>query len=165
MKVILTLSTIVALSFGLPNVSYTVYGAAQMDARVGDVISVPLVVEDIDAGVSELEIAVPYPDTVQYKGAVADAYTGGTLTGEDGEGEVVISWAGELPVGATARLGHIKFTVLKADRSVYMADGQNATALDANGLALDTVVETSGASVRLLPRPLRILLDLVVEPQ
>jgi hypothetical protein len=48
---------------------------------------------------------------------------------------------------------------------VYMADGQNATALDANGLALDTVVETSGASVRLLPRPLRILLDLVVEPQ
>jgi hypothetical protein len=165
MKAILTLSMLVALSFGIPNVSYTVFGAAQMDARVGDTIRVSVDVADVDAGVSELTITVPYPETVAYVGVVADTATGGTLTGADGDGAVTVTWAGALPAGATAHLGYVEFTVLKADRSVYMADGSGATALDAGGFALDTVVETSGASVRLMPRPLRILLDLAVAGQ
>jgi hypothetical protein len=164
MKAVITLATLVAVTFGLPNVSYTVFGAAQMDARVGDTLRVSIDVADIDAGVSSLEITVPYPDAVQYKGIVADAALGGTLTGIDGDGQVVVSWTGALPPGESVHLGYVEFTVLKADRSVLGADGHNALAKDAAEFDLETTIETTGATVRLMPRPLRFLLDLAVVP-
>ena len=153
-----------AASLLLPNVSQVVVGAATTTAKVGDTVKVGIYVDQADAGLTNLTIAVPYtPGSLQYAGLEGAGLTATNVVISDAQGSVNVRWTGTLAVGAAQHLGYVLFTVKKADKSEFQGRGVNPSAKDSGGVAIaDIQVLASEAIVQLSPRPLRVQMDLKV---
>lgn len=64
MKTLIFLATFASVTLYLPNAGQTVLGAATTTARVGDTVRVGVFVDQADAGLTELFVAVPYNPSV-----------------------------------------------------------------------------------------------------
>lgn len=149
----------------LPNAGQVIFGAATTSARVNDTVKVGIYVDQADAGLSILNIAVPYtPGSLQYTGLEGAGLTATNVVISDAQGSVNVKWTGTLAAGDSRHLGYVKFTVRKADKSEFQGKGVNPTAKDSGGVAVtDINVLNSEAIVQLSPRPLRLQMDLKVE--
>lgn len=152
----------------VPFSSQTVVGAATTTAHVGATVKVGLMVDQADNGVTELFTAVPYnPSLLTYAGL--EPGSSGTLTATSvsisaTQASLNMTWKGSLPAGQSLHLGYARFSVKKADSSEYQAVGVNTTAKDSTGTLLkDVQVLPSTAVVQLVPRPLRVQMDLLVQ--
>ena len=141
---------------------------ATTTARVGDTVRVGVFVDQADAGLTELFLAVPYnPSLLTYAGL--EPGSSGTLTAVDvkataTQASLNLTWKGSLSAGQSLHVGYARFSVKKADSSEYQAVGVNTTAKDCTGTLLkDVQVLPSVAVVQLVPRPLRVQMDLSVQ--
>ena len=148
----------------VPFSSQTVVGAATTTAHVGATVKVGLMVDQADAGLTELFLAVPYnPSVLEYTGVEGVGLTAINIKATATQGSVNVTWKGTLTAGEARHLGYALFRVAKADKSTFQAVGVNPTAKDAAGTLLtDIQVLASEATVQLSPRPLRVQMDLAV---
>ena len=149
----------------VPFSSQTVVGAATTTARVGDTVRVGVFVDQADAGLTELFVAVPYnPSVLEYTGVEGTGVTAVNVKATATQGSVNVTWKGTLAAGEARHLGYALFRVAKADKSTFQATGVNPTAKDSAGTLLtDIQVLASEAAVQLSPRPLRVQMDLAVQ--
>lgn len=155
-----------AASLLLPYATQVVLGAATTTAKVGDVVRVGVQVEQVDAGLTELTVAVPYtPGSLQYAGIEGTGLTANNVVVSPTAGSVNVKWTGTMAPGApSTHLGYVLFRVVKADKSEFHGRGVNPSAKDSGGAALSEIeVIHSEAIVQLSPRPLRLRMDLKVE--
>ena len=164
MKTLIFLATFASVTLHVPNATQTVLGAATTTARVGDTVKVGLFVDQADAGLTELFLAVPYnPSVLEYTGVEGVGLTAINIKATATQGSVNVTWKGTLTAGEARHLGYALFRVAKADKSTFQAVGVNPTAKDAAGTLLtDIQVLASEATVQLSPRPLRVQMDLAV---
>ncbi len=162
MRALFFLASFASLSFQLPYVSQTVYGAAETTAKVGDTVRVGIFVDQTDVGLTEFFVAIPYnPSLLEYKKVEGDGLTAFNAKATATQASINVTWKGTLEEGADKRLGFVDFVVKKADRSTFKAAGVNPSAKDKNGASFtDIVVLQSEASVKLAPRPLRVQMEL-----
>lgn len=161
---VLTLTVAAAFGIQVPFAGYTVFGAAELEGRINDIVRVGIAAEQVDGGLSDLSLVVPHGDALEYHGVEVGAY-GGELVAEPVEGGTAVTWTGELPVGADGYVGHVLLRVVRADRSEFRATALDATGSDLDGLSIEELeITQSAATVTLLPRPTLFRLDLVVEP-
>lgn len=156
----------------LPNVSQTVLGAATTTAKVGDEVKVGLFVDQVDSGLTELTLAIPYtPGALEFVRLEPNSGIGGQFTAnmvvvDDARGSINTKWVGTAPPGASGNIGYVVFRVKKADKSEFQGTGVNPYAKDSGGIRIaDVVVTNSEAIVQLSPRPLKINIDLTVVPK
>jgi len=165
MKTLIFLATFASVTLYLPNAGQTVLGAATTTARVGDTVRVGVFVDQADAGLTELFLAVPYnPSVLEYTGVEGTGLTAVNVKATATQGSVNLTWKGTLAAGEARHLGYALFRVSKADKSTFQATGVNPTAKDSAGTLLtDIQVLASEATVQLSPRPLRVQMDLAVQ--
>jgi len=164
MKTLIFLATFASATLYVPHATQTVVGAATTTARVGDTVKVGLFVDQADAGLTELFLAVPYnPSVLEYTGVEGVGLTAINIKATATQGSVNVTWKGTLTAGEARHLGYALFRVAKADKSTFQANGVNPTAKDSAGALLtDIQVLASEATVQLSPRPLRVQMDLAV---
>ena len=90
-----------AASLVLPHVAQVVLGAATTTAKVGDTIKVGIYVDQADAGLTNLTIAVPYtPGSLQYAGLEGAGLTATNVVVSPTAGPVNLKWTGTMAPGA-----------------------------------------------------------------
>jgi hypothetical protein len=111
MKTIIFITAFAAASLMLPNVSQVVVGAATTTAKVGDVVRVGVQAEQVDAGLTELTVAVPYtPGSLQYAGIEGTGLTANNVVVSPTQGSVNVKWTGTMAPGANStHLGYVLF--------------------------------------------------------
>lgn len=171
-KVNIYIAAFAAASMLLPYASQTVFGAATTTAKVNDELKVGVFVDQVDSGLTELTVAIPFtPGSLEFARLEPGPEIGGEFTANvvivnDSSGSVNTRWVGTLPLGATGHIGNVVFRVKKADKSEFQGRGVNPFAKDANGTRIMEVnVTNSEAIVQLSPRPLKINIDLTVVPK
>lgn len=165
MKTVIFITAFAAMNL-LPNAGQVIFGAATTTAKVGDTVKVGVYVDQADAGLTNLTIAVPYtPGSLQYAGLEGAGLTATNVVISDAQGSVNVKWTGTMAPGApSTHLGYVLFKVVKADKSEFQGRGVNPSAKDSGGIAIaDIQVLASEAIVQLSPRPLRVQMDLKVE--
>ena len=163
MKTVIYLLAFAAPHLMVPNAAQVVMGAATTTAKVGDTVRVGIYADQLDAGMSELFLAIPYTTTsLEYVGLDGDGLTANkVIVGTTGS--VNIKWTGTMAPGASGHLGYVVFKVIKADKSEFQGQGLNPSAKDLAGtLTTDVQVMASEAIVQLSPRPIKVNLDLRV---
>lgn len=161
---VITLTSFVAAGILLPNAGQVVFGAATTSAKVGDTVKVGITATQVDSGLSQLSISIPYlPSILEFSGVEGEGLEA-TTTGGTTYAEVDVKWTGSLPAGSSTHLGYVLFTVKRAGPTGYRGTGTNASALDEAGAQIASVETVpSEAVVQFIARPLRLLLDLLVE--
>lgn len=71
---VLSLVVLAAFGISIPNASFTIFGAAELTARLHDTVRVGVAVEQADGGLSRVEMTIPHTDALEYAGVEVGAY-------------------------------------------------------------------------------------------